>query len=195
MATIASPDDFGLQHLQAAAQFYAKYYEANRPAIEYAGRLTSQMKPYLEVMAPTVRAVQRLQQDLNLAAILVSLQTASTDAAWVIPLPTEIELAETQDRLPELVPETEDQRDQISKQAAEIEADPQGKKVIEQITSWVSESIKRMVGVATNHRTAVGLILLAYACLFGVSQAEVDRAALFCVAAAAWLMIFPPSDS
>jgi hypothetical protein len=187
VATIPSPDDFAWRQAQAAAQFY----QANRAAIEQAVRLANQMRPYLELMAPSIRTVQRMRQDMNLAAILARQQAAFTTMA--IPVPTEAELFETQDRMTELVPETDEQREQVAQQAAEIHADLQGKKLIEQLTSWVSEIMNRLDDVAAKHRTGVGLTLLAWLCLFVLPHAEVDRMGLFCVAAALWLTIFPPS--
>lgn len=52
----------------------------------------------------------------------------------------------------------------------------------------------RLGDVAAKYRTGVGLTVLAWVCLFVLPQAEVDRMALFYVAAAALLMLVPPSS-
>lgn len=189
VATIPSPDDYVWQQARAVAQFY----EANRASFEYAASVLNQVRPVLDQMAPTIHMVQRMPQDMNLAAILARQQAALT--AMTIPMPTEADLAETQDRLTELVPETDEEREQVAQQAAEIEADPQGKKLIEQITGWVSEIVTCLEDVAAKYKTGIGLTLLAFLCLFVVPHAEINRAALYSVAAAVWLMRFPPSQS
>lgn len=192
MATIASPDepdDYLFEQARAARQFY----EANRATFGQMARLADQMRPFLEQMAPTIRAVQQMSQDMNWTAILARQHAAFTAMLPTIRVPTEAELAETQDRMAELVPETDEQREQVVQQAAEIQADPEGKKLIEQLTDWVTEIMNRLDDVAAKHRTAVGPTVRGWLCRFGLPDAEVNRMALFCVAGALWMMVFPPS--
>jgi hypothetical protein len=55
----------------------------------------------------------------------------------------------------DLVPETDEEREQVAQQAAEIQADPEGKKLIEQLTDWVTEIMNRLDDVAAKHRVPV----------------------------------------
>lgn len=194
MATITppslpSPDSFAWKQIQDAA----RYFNANRESIERAARMANKMRPYIEMMAPTIRAIESMRQDMSTASILARQHAAFTAMIPTIPLPTDAELAGTQDRMAELVPETDEECEQVAEQAAEIQADPEGKKLVEQLTGWTNEIVARLGDVAAKHKTAVGLTVLAWLCLFVVPQADVDRMALFCVAAAVLLMLFPPS--
>ena len=153
--------------------------------------MANEMRPYIEMMAPTIRAIESMRQDMNIASILAR-QHAFTAMIPTIPLPTEVELVESQDRMAELVPETDEERERVAEQAAEIQANPEGKKLVEQLTGWANEIVARLGDGAAKHETAVGLTVLAWLCLFVVPQADVDRMALFCVAAAVLLMLFPP---
>jgi hypothetical protein len=186
VATIPNPDDFAWRQAQAAAQFY----NANRAAIEQAARLASQIAPVIrmiEQMAPAIAVVQRMQQDMNLAAILARQHAAFTAMIPAIPMPTEAELTETRDRMAELVPETEQEREQLAQQAIEIEADPEGKKLIWQLTDWVNEAVARLGDVVAKHPTEFGLLLLAWLCFFVVPPDDYDAAGLFCASANAWV--------
>jgi hypothetical protein len=150
------PNDWVWQQAQAVAQFY----NANRDAIEYAVRLACEMRPYIEMMAPTIRAIESMRQDMNIASILARQHAAFTAMLPALPVPTESELAKTQDRMAELVPETEEEREQLAEQAAEIQADPEGEKLIVQLTGWVNDVIARLGDVATKHNTGLGLLLM-----------------------------------
>ncbi len=189
VVTIPSPDDSLWRHARVVSEFY----NANHAAFEHAARMASQMQRYLEQMAPVMETVQRMQQDMNLHAILARQQAAFT--AMAIPVPTDDELAEAQDRISELVPETDDAREQVAQQAAEIQADPQGKKLIKQLTDWVSGVVSSVPEATAKHRTTIGLLVLAWLCQFVVpSESEFNRMLLFCAAAAAWMMRFPPES-
>jgi hypothetical protein len=142
-------DDSLFEQARAARQFY----ESNRAAIDNVIRLTETMQPYLDRMAPAIRAVQQMSQDMNPANIVARQQAAFTAMLPTIRVPTEAELAEN--------PGPDDRAGSRDRRGARA--------------------------------AAVGLTVLGWLCLFVVPDAEVNRMALFWVAAAAFLMLFPPS--
>jgi hypothetical protein len=177
------------------AQDFADMYNRNLAYFEHAARIANQMAPtirMIEQMAPTAAIMQRMQRDMNVAAILARQQSAFAAMLPAIPVPTEAELVETQDRMAELVPEADEQREQVAEQAAEIQADPQGKQLIEQLTGWVNEVMARLGDIGARHKTGIGLFVLGWLVLFVIPPADDVKAGLFFAAAAAWMQYKPP---
>jgi hypothetical protein len=181
--SLPDPDSFAWRQIQDAA----RYFNANRESIERAARMANEMRPYIEMMAPTIRAIESMRRDMNIASILARQQSAFAAIAWNVQAPTEAELAKTQDRMDELLPETEEGREQLAEQAAEIQADPAGKQLIGQAIDWVNEAMARLGDLATKHKTGLGLLLIGWLVIYVIPHADQGTAGLLCAAAAAWL--------
>jgi hypothetical protein len=145
------------------------------------------MKPVLDSMAPAIMVLQRMRNDMQLAGILARQQAAFAAMAPILPLPTEAEWAETEDRLPELVPSTDEEREQVAQQAAEIEADPEGQNLISQVIAWLNNAVASLGDVAAKDPTEVGLGLIAFLIFFVIPPSAYVAAGFFCAAASAWL--------
>lgn len=178
-----------LQQAQDAADFYNR----NRASIEQAARFANQMAPTIRMiqqMAPSIAMVERMQRDMKMASMLARQHAQVTELLPTISVPTEAELVETQDRIAELVPEGEEEREQVAEQAAEIQADPEGKQLIEQLTGWVSGVMDRTKDVAAKAVPGLGLLLLAYLIFHVMRLANIgDAAVLFCAAGSLWLQV------
>lgn len=171
------------------AQEFADMYNRNRAHYEQAARIANQMAPTIRLiqdMAPTIAIVQRVQRDMTMAAILARQHAQITALLPSISLPTETELVETEDRIAELVPEDEAEREQVADLASEIQADPEGKQLIGQVIGWVNEGVARMGDLAAKHVTEVGLLLLAFV-VFMLPHEDYAAAGLYAALACAWL--------
>ena len=175
------------------AQEFADMYNRNRAYFEQTARFANQMAPTIRViqqMAPSVAMVERMQRDMKMANMLAAQHAQITALLPTISVPTEAELAETEDRIAELVPETEEERKQVAEQAAEIWADPEGKQLIELLTGWVSGVMQRTKDAADKVVAGLGLLVLAYL-IFHVMRLDniVDASVLYCAAGSLWLQL------
>jgi hypothetical protein len=186
VATNPRPDNFASQ-----AQAAVRYYQANRAAIDQAANVMNQMRPVMEMLARDRRVLESMWQDMNLASILARQHAAFTAMAPTIPVPTEAELAEAQDRITELVPATEEEREEVAQQAAGILADPEGKQLISQVTGWLNERIAQLGDTVAAHPTYTGLALLAVV-VFLIPPSMYGAVTLYVAIASAWMQLMPP---
>jgi multidrug resistance efflux pump len=174
------------------ARYFQEYIEANQPAIDYMQQMADQLKPIFDQMDSVQNAIRQMTQDMALPSILARQHAALAAMTPIVRVPTEAELAAAQDQVAELVPEEDEEREQVAEQAEEIQADPEGAKIIQQLTGWVNEVMARLGDVAAEHKTGLGLLIMAWLVFCVIPPKDYAKAELLFAGAAVWLALRPP---